>query len=184
MMTKSQRYIYSFVHSPLLISICISFMCQDEDFDDLPYLANPEDPDSARIDGSQAVRLIHKYIQKVPVDRFTRLTPVWQSEYKDCSESPQDRLFAGLGCSTKSGWRLTCHMPHKTPFTAPVEGEVRPSQKAAKSSTAKLIVEKLHKKGELDDRLKVKKRKFVPEDDEEEEEEDGDYNPNGRKSGT
>ena len=64
-------------------------MAQDEDFDDLPYMANPADPDSARIDGSQAVRLIHKYVQKVPVDRFTRLTPVWRTAYKVGSETNQ-----------------------------------------------------------------------------------------------
>ena len=148
-------------------------------------MARPTDPDSARIDGSQAVRLIHKYIQKVPVDRFTRLTPVWKCEYKVGSENNQDRLFAGLGCSTKSGWTWTCHMPHKTPFTAAIRGEVRPRKKAAKSCTAKLIVEILHKKGELDHSLKVKKRKFIPEEEDDEEvDEDGAYNPNGRKSGT
>ena len=68
-------------------------MAQDENFDDLPYMANPADPDSARIDGSQAVRLIHKYVQKVPVDRFTRLTPVWRSAYKVGSETNQACVY-------------------------------------------------------------------------------------------
>ena len=48
-------------------------------------MADPTDPDSARIDGSQAVRLIHKYIQKIPVDRFTRLTAAWK--YKVCNRT-------------------------------------------------------------------------------------------------
>ena len=44
------------------------------------YEADPGDPGTARITGSQAVRLVHKYIQRIKVDRFTRLTPVWVTE--------------------------------------------------------------------------------------------------------
>ena len=70
----------------------------DEVFDaieyDPPYMADPNDPDSARITGSQAVRLIHKYVQRIKVDRFTRLTVVWQTRKVD--GTPQDNLFAGL----------------------------------------------------------------------------------------
>ena len=43
-----------------------------------PYIVDSNDPYSARVNGSQALQLIHKYIQKIPVDRFTRLTPVWE----------------------------------------------------------------------------------------------------------
>ena len=31
----------------------------------------------ARISGSQALSLLHQYLQKITVDRFTRLTPAW-----------------------------------------------------------------------------------------------------------
>ena len=31
----------------------------------------------ARISGTQALSLLHQYLQKITVDRFTRLTPAW-----------------------------------------------------------------------------------------------------------
>ena len=31
----------------------------------------------ARVSGTQAMVLLHQYLQKIPVDRFTRLTPAW-----------------------------------------------------------------------------------------------------------
>ena len=31
----------------------------------------------ARIGGTQALGLLHQYLQKITVDRFTRLTPAW-----------------------------------------------------------------------------------------------------------
>ena len=60
---------------------------------DPPFMADPDDPDSARITGSQAKRLVHKYIDRIKVDRFTRLTPVWQTTY--VQGTLQDNLFAG-----------------------------------------------------------------------------------------
>ena len=48
-----------------------------------PYIVDSNDPYSARVNGSQALQLIHKYIQKIPVDRFTRLTPVWEVKKVD-----------------------------------------------------------------------------------------------------
>ena len=92
-------------------------------------------------------------------------------------------MFAGLGTSSQSGYQTVCHMPHRTPFCVPVRGEVKPGKKAAKQSTALAICEMLHYYGELDHRLKVKKRTFVFDDEEEEEETVG-HNPNNRKTGT
>ena len=57
-------------------------------------------------------------------------------------------------------------MPHKTPFTTPVHGKVRPRKVWAKRSAALEIVRLLHQMGELDDSLKVRKKKAVVEDDE------------------
>ena len=82
-----------------------------------------------------------------------------------------------MGSSSKSGYQTTCYMPHKTPFTAPVIGDIRPGKKASKQSTALLIVELLHQNyAELDNRLKVKKRKYDVdgEDDEEDDDDDDD----------
>ena len=50
------------------------------------YEAEPGAPATARITGSQAVRLVHKYIQRIKVDRFTRLTPVWVTERVEGSQ--------------------------------------------------------------------------------------------------
>ena len=63
---------------------------------DPPYIADPADPGSARITGSQAVRLVHKYVDKIKVDRFTRLTVVWETE--KIQGTAQDSLFAGVCC--------------------------------------------------------------------------------------
>ena len=60
---------------------------------DPPFMADPDDPESARITGSQAKRLVHKYIDRIKVDRFTRLTPVWQTTF--IQGTVQDNLFAG-----------------------------------------------------------------------------------------
>ena len=76
------------------------------------YVAVPEDPNSARISEGQAVQMVHKYIQSVPVDRFTRLTPAWNLE------------------ETEEGFVVTCHMPHKTPLRGyPVKGPPRSNRK-------------------------------------------------------
>ena len=37
----------------------------------------------AHVSGSQAMRLINQYLQKIPVDRFTKLTPAWKCEVRD-----------------------------------------------------------------------------------------------------
>ena len=55
------------------------------------------------------MRMVHKYIQKIKVDRFTRLTPVWEDEFVE--GSIQDNLFAGLGTSSNTGYQvdINCH---------------------------------------------------------------------------
>ena len=162
------------------LSTILMYLLQVHVENDKPYVADPEDPESASIDGSQAVRLVHKYIQKIPVDRFTRLTPVWK--YEDLT-SNRGQLLAGLGLSAPGGYVATCYLPHKTPFTGPVRGPARPSTKEARQETAKLICQELHRRGVLDQRLKIKKRKMA-DDDEEDDEEEEEYNPNSRKAGT
>ena len=157
--------------------------CHKRPFEGLPmgpetdltrnYVANTGDPESAIITGSQAVRLVHKYIQQIKVDRFTKLTCVYEThEVKDRE-------------GNMVGYQTRCHMPHRTPFTAPVKGEVERSKKTAKQHCALVICELLHFYQELDQRLKVKKRKYIHDEDDEAEDgkEDG-YNPNNRKVGT
>jgi endoribonuclease Dicer len=41
----------------------------------------------ARVSGTQAVMLLHQYLQKIPVDRFTRLTPSWSFSFKEASRN-------------------------------------------------------------------------------------------------
>ena len=94
----------------------------------------------------------------------------------------QDDLLAGLGVSSSSGYRVTCHMPHKTPITAPVRSPICPGKKQAKREAALEICRLLHEYGELDNDLKVKKREVLNED--EDDEDDDEYNPNQRKMGT
>ena len=45
----------------------------------LEYVASSGDPESVIITESQAVRLVHKYIQQIKVDRFTKLTCVYET---------------------------------------------------------------------------------------------------------
>ena len=90
----------------------------------------------------------------------------------------------GLGTSSGTGYQTKCYMPHKTPFTAPVKGEVRPGKKASVQSTSLVICQMLHYFEELDGRLKVKKRKYIHDDDDEDEDGRDNYNPNNRKTGT
>ena len=105
------------------------------------YAAVPDDPHSAKLSKRQAVPMVHKYIQSIPVDRYTELTPAWVPE------------------NTKEGIVITCHMPHKTPLRGhPVRGPPRSNCKTAKRETAFMIIKQLHKLGELDDQLKIKKR--------------------------
>ena len=94
----------------------------------------------------------------------------------------QDDLFAGLGVSSSSGYAVTCHMPHKTPFTTPVRGPVRPDKKLAKRAAALQICGLLHELGELGHDLKVKKKEVFVEDEDDEDMDE--YNPNQRKMGT
>ena len=42
----------------------------------------------ARISGSQALCLLHQYLQKITVDRFTRLTPAWTIKVGNIYFSP------------------------------------------------------------------------------------------------
>ena len=42
----------------------------------------------ARVSGTQAVVLLHQYLQKIPVDRFTRLTPSWSFSFKGARRNP------------------------------------------------------------------------------------------------
>ena len=67
----------------------------------LEYVASSGDPESAIITGSQAVRLVNKYIQQIKVDRFTKLTCVYEmAESKD----KQDNM---------AGYQTSCCMPHR-----------------------------------------------------------------------
>ena len=52
---------------------------------------------AARLSGTQAVVLLQQYLQKIPVDRFTRLTPVWSLTRVEARQDNQARLWAGLG---------------------------------------------------------------------------------------
>ena len=66
----------------------------------LEYVASSGDPESAIITGSQAVRLVHKYIQQIKVDRFTKLTCVYET--------------ARVTDGNMAGYQTRCHMPHRT----------------------------------------------------------------------
>ena len=67
----------------------------------LEYVASSGDPESAIITGSQAVRLVNNYIQQIKVDRFTKLTCVYEmAESKD----KQDNM---------AGYQTSCCMPHR-----------------------------------------------------------------------
>ena len=59
----------------------------------------------ARVSGTQAMVLLFQYLQKIPVDRFTRLTLAWtiqMSGNEDQIRKNQCELFAGLGLSLPS----------------------------------------------------------------------------------
>ena len=57
--------------------------CKKNNSGDLMNLASVDDKEEhysttvARIGGTQALGLLHQYLQKITVDRFTRLTPAW-----------------------------------------------------------------------------------------------------------
>mgnify|MGYP006903698269 FL=1 len=65
----------------------------------MEYIASLGDPESAIITGSRAVRLVHKYIQQIKVDRFTKLTCVYEmAEVK----------------AKQGGYQTRYHIPHRT----------------------------------------------------------------------
>jgi hypothetical protein len=49
-----------------------------EDINLEPYYADPNNHDGPRITQYQAVSLIHQYVQSLPSDRFTTLSPYWE----------------------------------------------------------------------------------------------------------
>ena len=104
--------------------------------------------------------IINQYLQKIPVDRFTRLTAAWRTS--KAVSSRQARLYAGLGLSTSPpGFLASVLLPHKTPLHEAVQGEVRPSKKQARWSAALKVVELLHGCKELDDHLRINRAKVV-----------------------
>ena len=88
----------------------------------------------ASVSGSEAVNLVYQYLQKTPVDGFTRLTPTWTYEHHGQIETNQSRLWRGLGLSPPvpcQGFRATVQLPHKTPLLLPVSGGIRKKKKEA-----------------------------------------------------
>lgn len=144
------------------------------------YMAEPSNPNSARVDGSQAIGLVYRYIQSIPVDRYTQLTPAWQ--INDVQPDAQKAyLLSALGMSEELGFRAVCYMPHKTPLKEPIAGSVRLSKDGAKRSCALEIIRLLHEAGELDSKLKIVRHSLVEEDDDD----DDDFgDTRGRKLGT
>ena len=139
---------------------------------------------SATVSGTQAQAMINQYLQKIPVDKFTRLTAVWSFSKRDFVMSNKAILLEGLGFSRCAGpqYVATAVLPHKTPLHEPVEGCLRPSKKKARASAALKVVELLHACGELDDRLKPTRcKKALAHALEEEEERDP---VSGKKTGT
>ena len=111
--------------------------------------------------------IINQYLQKIPVDRFTRLTAAWRT----CRAvaSPQARLYAGMGPSpSPPGFLAEVLLPHKTPLHEAVQGEVRPSKRQARWSAALKVVELLHGCKELDDHLRIIRAKVVKDWEEKE----------------
>ena len=68
----------------------------EEAVDEDIFYTDPENPDtSPYITGCKAISLIYKYVNKIPVDRFTRLVPIWKLiEEKD--SSAQNSLLRGM----------------------------------------------------------------------------------------
>ena len=83
----------------------------------------------ARISGVQAVTLLHHYLQKITVDRFTRLTPAWSQIHDN---SNQAALWRGLGLGQENKFRFSLQLPHKTPLHFPVVGDSKPRADLAK----------------------------------------------------
>ena len=139
---------------------------------------------SATVSGTQAQAMINQYLQKIPVDKFTRLTAVWSISKQDFLMSNQAKLLEGLGLTSYAGpqYVATAMLPHKTPLHEPVEGCSRPSKKQARASAALKVVELLHACGELDDRLRpTRSKKALAHAFEDEEDRDP---VSGKKTGT
>ena len=138
---------------------------------------------AATISGTQAQAMINQYLQKIPVDKFTRLTAVWRISKKDFVMSKKALLLEGLGSRCGGAqYVATAVLPHKTPLHEPVEGCSRPSKKKARASAALKVVELLHACGELDDRLRpTRSKKAVAHAFEDEDERDP---VSGKKTGT
>jgi len=49
-----------------------------EDITLKPYYADPNNHNGPRITQYQAVSMIHQYVQSLPSDRFTTLSPYWE----------------------------------------------------------------------------------------------------------
>jgi hypothetical protein len=91
----------------------------------------------ARVSGIQAMVLLYRYLQKIPVDRFTRLTPAWtiqMSDNEDQIRRNQSQLFVGMGLLPPHGYLARVQLPHKTPRK--VEGKVKVRKEWAKRSAA------------------------------------------------
>ena len=95
----------------------------------------------------------------------------------------QLKLFSGLGLpsSSLSGYVATVQLPHKTPLHTPTVGKVKLRKEWAKRSAALRVVEMLHKLGELEDSLKVKKKDVVVIDDYYEDESDDEGGARGNR---
>ena len=96
--------------------------------------------------GTQARVLLYQYLQKIPVDRFTRLTPAWtiqMSGNEDQVRKNQSQLFSGLGLSPPSppvGFLARVQLPHKKPILRQVEEKVKARKEWAKRSAALEII--------------------------------------------
>ena len=78
----------------------------------LEYVVSSGDPESAIITGSQAVRLVHKYIQQIKVDRFTKLTCVYETAEVKAKQG------------NMAGYQTRCHMPHRTVLSRIIQTKV------------------------------------------------------------
>ena len=114
------------------------FMEEDDDSEsDIEeiYFANPNDKiNSPRITGLTGISILSSYVQTLPSDRFTKLTPFYDFEKKVCN--PRSQLMAGLGFDGHGGTTCTLYMPHLTPYQEPFIGDSRNSRKRAKRAVA------------------------------------------------
>jgi len=164
---------------------CLSLSTDDKDFHERcleePYMAEPSNPDSSRVNGSQAIGLVYKYIQSIPVDRYTQLTPAWEINHVQ-PDQQKAYLLSALGIPEEPGYKAICYMPHKTPLKEPVSGGVRSSKDGAKRSCALEVVRLLHEAGELDNKLKIVRHSILEDDDDDDDDDFGETR--GKKLGT